>query len=96
MALAAFLLPRPRRRLMNSILAPAEPASHLPETPSDGPISRREFRSLRNARREAVDRFEVEYIRALLQKSEGNVTRAAALAEVSRQVIHKLITKHRL
>ena len=53
-------------------------------------------RSLKSARREAIDRFEVEYVRALLQKSEGNVTRAAAMADVSRQVIHKLIAKHRL
>jgi two-component system, NtrC family, nitrogen regulation response regulator GlnG len=68
-------------------------------TPPDEPASARsarEFRSLRRARREAIDRFEVEYIRALLERSEGNVTRAAAIADVSRQVIHKLIAKHRL
>jgi len=62
----------------------------------DEPSSARELRSLRRARREAIDRFEVEYIRALLERAEGNVTRAAALADVSRQVIHKLIAKHRL
>jgi DNA-binding NtrC family response regulator len=55
-----------------------------------------DFRCLRKARREAIDRFEVEYVRALLERSEGNVTRAAAIADVSRQVIHKLIAKHRL
>jgi two-component system nitrogen regulation response regulator GlnG len=66
------------------------------EAPRDQPVSQREFRSLRKARREAIDRFEVEYIRALLERSEGNVTRAAAIADVSRQVIHKLIAKHRL
>jgi DNA-binding NtrC family response regulator len=50
---------------------------------------------LKAARREAINRFEVEYLRSVLQKSEGNVTRAAAIADVSRQVIHKLIAKHR-
>ena len=62
----------------------------------DGPSSGSQFRCLRRARREAIDRFEVEYVRALLERAEGNVTRAAAIADVSRQVIHKLIAKHRL
>ena len=60
------------------------------------PVSGLPVRSLRKARRDAINRFEVEYIRDLLQRSEGNVTRAAAIADVSRQVIHKLIAKHRL
>jgi two-component system, NtrC family, response regulator GlrR len=55
-----------------------------------------EFRSLRGARREASVRFEREYLRALLLRAGGNITVAAALAQVSRQAIHKLITKHRL
>jgi len=83
--------------------APPAPAVEPPvssvggaPTPSDEPASGREFRSLRRARRDAIDRFEIAYIRALLEKSEGNVTRAAAIADVSRQVIHKLIAKHRL
>jgi len=62
----------------------------------EAPISSVEVCSLRLARRQAVDRFEVEYVQALLRKSKGNVTKAAAIAEVSRQVIHKLIAKHRL
>lgn len=63
---------------------------------NSAPPSATLLRSLKAARREAIDRFEAEYVRALLQKSQGNVTRAAALADVSRQVIHKLIAKHRL
>ena len=57
---------------------------------------RRELVCLKAARRAAIDRFEVEYVRALLEKAGGNVTRAATFAEISRQVIHKLIAKHRL
>jgi DNA-binding NtrC family response regulator len=51
---------------------------------------------LRVARRNAADVFEKRYVEHVLSKSEGNVTRAAAIAEVSRQVIHKLMAKHGL
>jgi transcriptional regulator of acetoin/glycerol metabolism len=43
-----------------------------------------------------VDGFEQRYLAAILAKADGNVTRAAALAEVSRQAIHLLMTKHGL
>jgi DNA-binding NtrC family response regulator len=72
-----------------------EPAE-APSQPTLAPSSGVEIRRLKAARRAAIDRFEVEYVRELLRRSEGNVTRAAALADVSRQVIHKLIAKHRL
>jgi transcriptional regulator with GAF, ATPase, and Fis domain len=51
---------------------------------------------LRIARREAADEFERAYLRDLLARSEGNVTRGAAIAEVSRQMIQKLMRKHDL
>jgi DNA-binding NtrC family response regulator len=51
---------------------------------------------LRVARRNAGDAFERDYLRALLQRTDGNVTRAAAIAEVSRQMIQKLMRKHGL
>ncbi len=73
----------------------AEPHFHGDDAANE-PVSVSQVRSLRKARRDAINRFEVEYIRDLLQRSEGNVTRAAAIADVSRQVIHKLIAKHRL
>ena len=41
-----------------------------------------------------VDAFEREYLRAALGRTQGNVTRAAAIAEVSRQMIQKLMRKH--
>ena len=71
---------------------PAQPGESI------APESKVEPRSLtlKAARRQANDRFEIEYVRALLEKAGGNVTRAAALADVSRQVIHKLIARHRL
>jgi transcriptional regulator with GAF, ATPase, and Fis domain len=51
---------------------------------------------LRIARRSAADAFERDYLRALFTRTEGNVTRAAAIAEVSRQMIQKLMRKHGL
>jgi len=51
---------------------------------------------LRIARRDASDDFERRYLRALLARTKGNVTRAAAIAEVSRQMIQKLLRKQGL
>jgi transcriptional regulator with GAF, ATPase, and Fis domain len=51
---------------------------------------------LRIARRSAADAFERDYLKAVFARSEGNVTRAAAIAEVSRQMIQKLMRKHGL
>jgi DNA-binding NtrC family response regulator len=49
---------------------------------------------LRVARREASDRFERDYIAAVLRRTGGNVSRAASIAEVSRQMMQKLMRKH--
>ena len=51
---------------------------------------------LRIARRNAADAFEREYLKAVFVRTAGNVTRAAAVAEVSRQMIQKLMRKHGL
>ena len=67
-----------------------------PVAPDSASDLGRELVCLKAARRAAIDRFEVEYVRALLEKAGGNVTRAATFADVSRQVIHKLIAKHGL
>ncbi|HEY8041138.1 MAG TPA: sigma 54-dependent Fis family transcriptional regulator [Polyangiaceae bacterium] len=53
-----------------------------------------ELLPLRIARREANDAFERAYLAAALARSGGSVTRAAALAEVSRQMMQKLLRKH--
>ena len=51
---------------------------------------------LRTARRDAAEAFEREYVKALLARADGNITRAAGMAEVSRQIIHGLVSKHGL
>ena len=70
-----------------------EPERSDPEYP---PSVSEDLSPLRVARREAADAFERRYVQALLLRADGNITRAAALGEVSRQVIHSLITKHGL
>jgi transcriptional regulator with GAF, ATPase, and Fis domain len=51
---------------------------------------------LRIARRQAADDFELNYLQRALARTDGNITRAAAIAEVSRQMIQKLLKKHGL
>lgn len=49
---------------------------------------------LRVARRDASDSFELTYLGALLSRTGANLKAAAAMAEVSRQMIQKLMKKH--
>jgi len=48
------------------------------------------------ARRQALDDFERDYCRAILAHAGGNVSRAAAMAGLSRQMLHRLLRKHDL
>ena len=66
------------------------PSASTPSTPP--PAAKLE--PLRIARREAADDFERAYLEQLLARTDGNVTRSAAIAEVSRQMIQKLLRKH--
>ncbi|MGC4068494.1 MAG: sigma 54-interacting transcriptional regulator [Polyangiaceae bacterium] len=63
------------------------------EATDEAPFS---IHPLRIARRQAADQFELAYLRAVLEHTDGNVTRAASIAEVSRQMIQKLLRKHGL
>lgn len=70
--------------------ASAEPS----EAALDGALSAVE--PLRVARRGAAAAFERAYVKMVLEKSGGNITRAAAIADVSRQMIQKLMRKYGL
>jgi transcriptional regulator with GAF, ATPase, and Fis domain len=70
--------------------SPGAPAS-VPPPSADVKVE-----PLRVARRQAADDFERSYLQRVLSRTDGNVTRAAALAEVSRQMIQKLLKKHAL
>ena len=80
------LLITPERGLGGS---PARPSASVPP-PATNP------EPLRVARRDAADEFERNYLQHVLARTGGNVTRAAAIAEVSRQMVQKLMRKHGL
>jgi DNA-binding NtrC family response regulator len=67
-----------------------------PASDAEAPVVKPQLDPLRIARRDASDGFELSYLQQLLAKTDGNVTRAAAIAEVSRQMIQKLMRKHGL
>jgi DNA-binding NtrC family response regulator len=51
---------------------------------------------LQDARRLAADQFERDYLERLLLAVEGNVTRGAEVAGVSRQLLTRMLAKHGL
>jgi transcriptional regulator with PAS, ATPase and Fis domain len=85
------LLVTPERALRPSSPSEAPKSSISGLTPATASIV-----PLRIARREAGESFEKAYLEALLARTSGNVTRAAAIAEVSRQMIQKMMKKHGL
>jgi DNA-binding NtrC family response regulator len=72
-----------------------EPRTLGPGSPGLGdPIHTAQgFHPLVEGRRIALDTFERRYLEAVLAATEGNVTRAAELAGVSRQVLTRLTAK---
>ncbi|WP_417388585.1 sigma-54-dependent transcriptional regulator [Gimesia sp.] len=48
------------------------------------------------SRNEAIENAEYEYLTALLEKHDGNISQAAQQAGVSRQGLHKLLNKHNI
>ena len=64
------------------------PAQHLTVVDASVPYS--------EARRTLLDNFERSYVRALLERHEGNVSQASAAAQVDRVHLHRLIRRHRL
>jgi transcriptional regulator with GAF, ATPase, and Fis domain len=88
------LLVTPERAIRTTLPpASARPSASPPPLTED---ASEPLPPLRLARRDANDAFERDYLEAALKRTQGNVTRAAAIAEVSRQVMTKLIRKHGL
>ena len=52
--------------------------------------------SYKEAKRKWLDRFEKEYLRALLSRHNGNISEAAKQAGINRKTIHRLLKRHHL
>ncbi len=88
------------RELRNAVdrlmVTPDRALSPLETTATQSNQRNVELVPLRVARRDASDDFERNYLTRLLETTGGNITRAAAIAEVSRQMIQKLMRKQGL
>jgi len=94
-----------RNAVQRLVVAPELAAMHFSDGPQQQPVvkpnlpppaAEQPVYPLRDARRRAADNFERDYLRVLLDRTQGNITRAAAIAEVSRQMVQKLMRKHGL
>jgi DNA-binding NtrC family response regulator len=82
-----------RHAVQRLVIAP-ELSLRLSQQAGESAPSRAELLPLRVARRDAADQFEREYLTDALRRAGGNPVRAALLAEVSRQMIQKMMRKH--
>ena len=92
----ALVMPeRPLRQFQSRTPDDSPVVTPPPQVQSGVPASGN-FSPLRIARRDNAEAFERQYLTSLLSRTGGNVTRAAAIAEVSRQMVQKLLRKHNL
>jgi len=86
------------RELRNAVrrlgLTPNQPLTGLHTRPAISSNQGGAIIPLREARRLATDDFERAYVEQVLAAADGNVTRAAVLAQVSRQMLQKLMKSH--
>jgi transcriptional regulator of acetoin/glycerol metabolism len=52
--------------------------------------------SYRENKERFAEEFERRYLRWLMQRSEGNISRAAREADMDRKYLHKLLKKHNI
>jgi DNA-binding NtrC family response regulator len=86
-----------------SLAAPDEeiPVTELPEELTSRPGDPARFtvladRPYHDAKAEAVSVFEREYLRDLLERNGGNISRAARQAGMDRKTIHRMLAKYEL
>ncbi len=94
----ALVMPERPLRQLQSRTPEDEPAPNTPSPMAQNAVlgTGGELSPLRIARRDNADAFEKWYLLTLLARAGGNVTRAAAIAEVSRQMVQKLLRKHHI
>jgi DNA-binding NtrC family response regulator len=70
--------------------------SDLPAALLDTPTARPASGDFNTAKRRVTREFEVAYLRALLEQTGGNISRAATLAGLQRTALHRLLQRHGL
>ncbi|WP_022666433.1 sigma-54-dependent transcriptional regulator [Desulfospira joergensenii] len=70
----------------------------VPEQGLPGPVRDpdRPFMNFKEAKEENIRLFHAQYIRALLKKNEGNISKAADMAGIQRQYLHRLMKESRI
>lgn len=63
--------------------------------PSEDGFSRFFDLPYKEARRQAIEAFETAYVQHVLEAAGGNVSRAAELAEIHRNVLHRILARSR-
>ncbi|NNK14022.1 MAG: sigma-54-dependent Fis family transcriptional regulator [Desulfofustis sp.] len=62
----------------------------------DEPLSDLNHMSFSEAKAQAIEKFEQEYLRAILRHSQGNISSAARQAKKERRALGRLIKKHQI
>ncbi|RMH00178.1 MAG: FHA domain-containing protein [Deltaproteobacteria bacterium] len=65
-----------------------------PPSPPDGGLLFDPTLTFREQKERAIERFEEAYLRWLLQRAEGNISRAARDADMDRKYLHKLLRRY--
>ena len=68
----------------------------LPAEILESPETRPPTGDFNVAKRRVIVEFEINYLKALLQQAEGNISRAAVLAGLQRTALHRLLQRHGL
>ena len=69
-------------------------AGTLPRSGRDQPVVFDPTLTFREQKERAVELFEETYLNWLLQRSEGNISRAAREADMDRKYLHKLLRRY--
>jgi DNA-binding NtrC family response regulator len=89
---------RELRNMIEATLAMGEPPAFDSVAVADpgDPFAPLLTQSYRVARQQIVDQFEARYLKALLERAGGNISKAAREAQMNRSYLQEMLQRHRL